>query len=571
MPSLSKTIWNRILCVALLSANAYGQVPVMIKGTPVEKGTWLQVVQISSAITSTASAKCTATIIGPSAVITSATCVKRDGTKVKFTIGEKVYAGTPKVSPLFPKKDHNIAVIVTDEPIQGVTPARVGGKYQIGLGLQLLGYGCTEPQGGGANDGILRIAETVTIGESNFDMVSKKANGGAICHGDNGGPAFVTQDGKTLLLGVASKGNILDSNWHTRLDMKESVDFLTDMGKQTTICGINSDCNDTNPPPPPQGDKPSCTLTASPNTVKTGDVVLLSMISQNAVSAKIGDQTVTVPNGQSKVTATDIGTFTAQAEVTSKDGSSATCNATYKVEKNDQPPPPQDRPTCTLTATPAEVKPGGTVTLELVATGNVNYASIENKLVSFPVGKLVITAQTKGEFAATGFIRGPGGPNNCYADYKVTDDGGSTPTIPPYTVVPAYCGENTMLESKVYTVCVGVVRKDDSIPDLRLGQVLLVTYSDSTKEVLPILARKTRTRAEGETQVTEDLVLYANGQNPGPGFVVLDTRQATLTKLPASSPGGGEVPVGLEGRTATGKYFIVEQLSAQSTPANPAQ
>ena len=104
--------------------------------------------------------------------------------------------------------------------------------------------------------------------------------------------------------------------------------------------------------------------------------------------------------------------------------------------------------------------------------------------------------------------------------------------------------------------------KDTSMHDLRFNQVIIITYSDSSKEIMPIMARKQRASSEGDIRAKEDLFLYANSAMGGK-YYVLDSRTATLTKMDSARGGSRatEVPVAIEGRTIKGKYFLVEKLS----------
>lgn len=224
----------------------------LINGKPVDPGTWKEVVQISSN-----GSKCTATIVGPRAVATAAHCAA-NGASATFVIGTTTYTAKMFRSPLYSTKDHDIAIGVTTQDITGVEPASIGGKAVTGLGINLLGYGCTNPGGGGGNDGILRIGDTAITGFSGFDMVSRKAGGAALCFGDSGGPAMLVENGKHLLLGINSKGNIQDTNYDTRTDLPESNDFYKTLAQTEgiQICGINKDCGTT----PPLPTKPTCTL-----------------------------------------------------------------------------------------------------------------------------------------------------------------------------------------------------------------------------------------------------------------------------------------------------------------------
>ncbi len=189
--------------------------------------------------------------------------------------------------------------------------------------------------------------------------------------------------------------------------------------------------------------------------------------------------------------------------------------------------------------------------LELSSQGTVTSATIDGVTVAFPLGRRYIVASKLGAFSSTGVVSGPGGSGNCFGNYQVVQ-GGPPPSTPNFAVVPAYCGANTLPESGVTRACIGVVKRDTTIPELRLTQVILLAYSDGTAEVLPVIARKVRPKVNGDIQTIEDVTFYANGSITAQSFQVLDTRTGVITKLQTAS---GEVPTSLEGRSAKGKYF----------------
>ena len=222
---MRKSFWKKmalLLCgISLMGAgDAFGGGggTRLINGRPVEAGTFQEVVAIKSD-----GPPCTAVVIGPKVIITAAHCIQAGG-KAQFTVGGTTYEATMTQSPIYPGKDHDMALGVTAQEIKGITPAFVSGKATSGLGISLLGYGCTHPGGGGGSDGVLRIGETVVTGFSNYDMVSRKPGGAALCFGDTGGPAYILDSTTTKhqLLGVNCKGNVSDTNYDTRTDIRRA-------------------------------------------------------------------------------------------------------------------------------------------------------------------------------------------------------------------------------------------------------------------------------------------------------------------------------------------------------------
>lgn len=524
-------------------ATAYEQIsPTLIRGTPVPAGTWQEVVRITSG-----GAGCTATIVGPRVIITAAHCTG-NGATAKFTYKGTSYSAKMTRSPLYPAKDHDISVGVVASEITGAVPHQIGGAAATGTEITLLGYGCINVGGGGGNDGILRIGKSVITGFSGYDMVSRTPGGAALCYGDSGGPAFVGTEGNYKLLGINSKGNISDTNYNARLDRQESQDFLKKYASDNgvTICGINGECG--SQPPPAD---PSCNLTANPSSLKVNESLSLVLTSQNSTSASIDGTTVNIPTGEKRITATSVGTFSATGTVRNAAGKTATCQASYNVG-NDIPPP--NRPTCTLTAIPNIARPNETITLEINVTGTADYASIDGNGVSVPVGKLQITRNNKGDYSATGFVRGTGGSANCFADYTVRD--GVEPPVGEFAITPTHCGSNRLPESGVKSACIAIVKKDASWKEFFMPQTVLLTHADGTQEVQPFLARKAIAGGMNPSRQKEDLTVYANGLVRGTSYTVAFTQKATL-----SSDIAGSVPVSIIGRSAGGRYFEVENFS----------
>jgi len=214
--------------------------PTLINGQEVDIAKWKYIVRIR-----VGNSGCSATVVGPRVVITAAHC-GTTGAVASFAIGTKNFTGKIERSSLYPGRDHDVSVIITDQEIAKADVdafAVVGGSATVGTEYYLLGYGCTNSNGSGGNDGKLRAGKSKMSGTSGYDMVSG-GGGSALCFGDSGGPLNLTDDNtKPVLLGVASKGNIRDTNYHVRLDTQESKDFLRAMETKhnVKICGFGGD------------------------------------------------------------------------------------------------------------------------------------------------------------------------------------------------------------------------------------------------------------------------------------------------------------------------------------------
>jgi len=212
----------------------------LIRGTVVPNGTRPEVVLISSS-----GSRCTATIVSNRVIITAAHCVT-EGSKATFAYGQNRYSSTCSRSPIYPRKDHDLALCVTDEKIDGAKPATVDlKKLEVGEKVEILGYGCTRP-GGGQTDGQLRSGEATVTGYSNYDVVTQQGVG--LCYGDSGGPMMRSKK----LVAVNSKGYISDTNYNLQLSLSESVDFMKAFAEKNSVevCGVTSDCAPAKPTHP---------------------------------------------------------------------------------------------------------------------------------------------------------------------------------------------------------------------------------------------------------------------------------------------------------------------------------
>lgn len=191
---------------------------------------------------------CTSTLIGPRVILTAGHCSKPRET-MSFTVKDKHYAASYFASPLYKpdelEKDHDIAVGIVDEVVEGIKPATVSSKATIGRDLLLLGFGCLYPNGAGGNDGILRMGYSKVAELEDYVMISRYDNNGAVlCFGDSGGPTYVIENGKRVLLGVHSATNLKDTNFDTRADVRATKEFLVNIAEDynVEICGVNATC-----------------------------------------------------------------------------------------------------------------------------------------------------------------------------------------------------------------------------------------------------------------------------------------------------------------------------------------
>src|SRR5215203_3305857 len=99
-----------------LDGNRHPSVGGLVAATQYSDGTWIY---------------CSGTLISPTVFLTAAHCAT-DGEEVLVTFdpdyeeGDKVYSGTFQADPLYPgsqSDSHDIAVVVLDRAVKGITPA----------------------------------------------------------------------------------------------------------------------------------------------------------------------------------------------------------------------------------------------------------------------------------------------------------------------------------------------------------------------------------------------------------------------------------------------------------------
>jgi secreted trypsin-like serine protease len=215
-----------------LDGNKHPNVGGLVSPTQYSDGTWLY---------------CTGTLISPTVFLTAAHC--DEGTsRVTVTFdpdyqaGDKTYTGTWYADPLYGQSQndpHDIAVVVFDKPIRGITPARLptaGSLSALSNTQQFtpVGYGAyqvTNQPGGHQylyND--VRMVATGTLNATNpawlrISMNPATGNGGT-CYGDSGGPNFLGTTNIIAATTITGDAVCRSTNVAYRLDTEAVRAFL---------------------------------------------------------------------------------------------------------------------------------------------------------------------------------------------------------------------------------------------------------------------------------------------------------------------------------------------------------
>ena len=190
---------------------------------------------------------CSGTLISPTVFLTAAHCAE-DGERVAVTFdtayqeGDKLYYGTFEADPLYNQSQsdpHDIAVVVLDKPVRGITPAELPEADSLSnlSGSQTftsVGYGAYEvTRGPGGHQYLyndVRMVATGTLNSTNpswlrISMNPSTGNGGT-CYGDSGGPNFLGTTDIIAAITITGDAVCRSTNVVYRLDTESARTFL---------------------------------------------------------------------------------------------------------------------------------------------------------------------------------------------------------------------------------------------------------------------------------------------------------------------------------------------------------
>jgi hypothetical protein len=251
---------------------------------------------------------------------------------------------------------------------------------------------------------------------------------------------------------------------------------------------------------------PTCTLSASPTNIQTGNSSVLSWTTTGATSISIdrGVGGVTpVSSGSHSVTPSSSTTYTATA---TGSGGTVTCAASVIVTS----PPPA--PTCTLSASPSSIQVGNSSTLSWITTNGSTFSINQGIGGVTPVAsgsKSVTPAVTT---TYTGTVTSSQGSATCSATITVT----STPPPPP--------APTCTLVATPASVTVGT----PSTLSWVTSNATSFSINQGIGSVTPV--------ASGSRSVTAAATTTYTGTATGAGGTVTCTATITVTPLPPAAP-----------------------------------
>jgi V8-like Glu-specific endopeptidase len=193
---------------------------------------------------------CSGTLVSPTVFLTAAHCREEGSDLVRVTFadayqpGDRTYAGTFHADPLYDNRQsdpHDIAVVVLDKPVRGITPARLPAAGSLSnlahdQRFTSVGYGAyavtNQPGGHQYLYDDVRMVATGTLNATNaawlrISMNPATGNGGT-CYGDSGGPNFLGDSSTVAATTITGDAVCRSTNVVYRLDTPSARTFLGD-------------------------------------------------------------------------------------------------------------------------------------------------------------------------------------------------------------------------------------------------------------------------------------------------------------------------------------------------------
>ena len=212
--------------------NGHPNVGGLVASAPYSDGTWIY---------------CSGTLISPTVFVTAAHC--DEGTsRVRVTFssayqdGDTTYAGTFHADPAYAQAQsdpHDIAVVVLDSPVTGITPALLPEEnslsaLSLGQPITAVGYGAYEVRKGPGGQEFryddVRMRSTGSLNAVNPSWLRVSQNpatgDGGACYGDSGGPNFLGTSNVVAATTITGDAVCRSTNVDYRLDTPSARAFL---------------------------------------------------------------------------------------------------------------------------------------------------------------------------------------------------------------------------------------------------------------------------------------------------------------------------------------------------------
>lgn len=214
--------------------NRHPYVGGLVSPTQYSDGTWLF---------------CSGTLISPRVFLTATHCIDVEGERTRVSFdpayqdGDTVYAGTAHADPLYGQRQsdpHDIAVVVLDDAVRGITPARLPAAGSLShlpknQKFTSVGYGAyevtNEPGGHQYLYDDVRMVATGTLDAVNkawlrISMNPARGDGGT-CYGDSGGPNLLGSTNIVAATTITGDAVCRATNVDYRLDTASARAFLS--------------------------------------------------------------------------------------------------------------------------------------------------------------------------------------------------------------------------------------------------------------------------------------------------------------------------------------------------------
>lgn len=200
---------------------------------------------------------CTGTLVAPHMVLTAGHCTLAqvvEGASVVFgsslndpvaTLPVTQAVTHPQFDPTTLANDVGILILASDAP---VAPVPLGtGAPDVGATLDLVGWGLTAADAGDTGQKRQGTSAVTQVDATTFAVAAIPSQP---CEGDSGGPALVTANGVTSIVGVTSHGDAACSQGatYTRVDafvasfIQPEMEAFADAGPYGAACTSDTDC-----------------------------------------------------------------------------------------------------------------------------------------------------------------------------------------------------------------------------------------------------------------------------------------------------------------------------------------